>query len=220
MYTITESFGEDVYDQACQAEKIAKWTRNIARSGGAVSTKQIMKSCPAIYTLYQQLLPICRQITGEPNLRLCPKFDQHSCAVYYYKRTNDGCKWHTDKCWYNGRRYTVLVGIKNTGVTDGHSSSVLEYTLHGRNYIDPILPGDIRLFDDRMPHMVHPLKEGEHRIVASFTYITDPTIRPLNRLIMEVKDNYGYFGIPASWILVICVLLGAVMTAFFIVVYN
>lgn len=161
-----------MYDQACNAEDKAKWTRNIARSGGALSANQVRALCPAIHALYKNLLSTCRQITGEENLRTCPHWDQHSCAIYYYRRKNDGCNWHTDKCWYEGRRYTVLVGIRNVG-RQGHSSAVLEYILNHQNYTDPILPGHICLFDDKLMHMVHPLQEGEHRVVVSFTYITD-----------------------------------------------
>lgn len=213
MIKIYKTIKSQVYTEAINAEHNAKWTRNIARSGGAVSSHHIMKECPAIDELYKELLPICQEILSEPKLRLCPPFDQHSSAIYYYKRPGDGCKWHTDKCWYKGRRYTVLVGIENIGVK-GHSSALLEYILNDTHRHDPIMPGEIRLFNDQLLHMVHPLQKNENRIVISFTYITDETIAPYNRICMEFKDNYGYFGIPTSWIttativfVLICILL-------------
>jgi len=46
-------------------------------------------------------------------LQRCPDDDPHACALYFYTKPGDHIGWHYDTSYYNGARYTVLLGLVN-----------------------------------------------------------------------------------------------------------
>jgi alkylated DNA repair dioxygenase AlkB len=167
------------------------------KAGGSVSRHTIDRLAPYIAELYRspQLLAWLEKITGD-RLQLSPEDDPHAYALYYYMRAGDHIGWHYDTSYYDGRRYTVLLGV----IDD--SSCRLDYELHTRDESKPDTPGSVQyppgslvLFDgDKLRHRVTPSAEGEFRVSLTFEYVTNPNMRPWRRFISNMKDAIAYFG--------------------------
>lgn len=167
------------------------------KQGGSVSRHTIDRLAPHIAELYRSraLIDWLEAITGD-TLLLSPEDDPHAYALYYYSREGDHIGWHYDTSYYDGRRYTLLIGV----IDD--SSCRLEYELHTRTpgaqpVADAIQypPGAIVLFDgDKLRHRITPSKAGELRVSLTFEYVTDARMRPWRRFISNMKDAIAYFG--------------------------
>ena len=170
------------------------------KKGGSISYYLLQQSAPTILSLYrsQAFIAWLSQIAGV-NLLLCPEDDPHSCALYFYTEVGDHIGYHYDTSYYNGARYTVLIGL-----TD-RSTSKLLCRLHTRDTSKTPLdlslatdPGLLVFFNgDRLYHAVSPLGEGEERVVLTLQYVTDPSMGTFKRLYSNLKDAFGYFGLPA-----------------------
>lgn len=170
------------------------------KKGGSISYYLLQQAAPSILSLYrsQTFIDWLSQIAGV-NLLLCPEDDPHSCALYFYTEAGDHIGYHYDTSYYNGGRYTVLIGL-----TD-RSTSKLLCRLHTRDTKqtpeDLSLatdPGLLVFFNgDMIYHAVSPLGEGEERIVLTLQYVTDPTMSTFKRWYSNLKDAFGYFGLPA-----------------------
>ena len=126
----------------------------------------------------------------------CPVTDPHTYALYYYTKAGDHIGYHYDTSYYQGERFTVLIGLVN------RSSCLLEYELHTK---DPskenekgsvaLNPGTIVMFNgDRLRHRVTPNKAGEQRIALTLEYLTDTRMTTYQKFISNVKDSIAYFG--------------------------
>lgn len=167
------------------------------KKGASVSRHLIDREAPAIAALYRSkaLLAFLEKTCGEALLP-CPPDDPHAYALYYYTKAGDHIGWHYDTSYYDGRRYTILLGVVD------ESSCRLDYELHTRDegvavecgtYRIP--PGGLVFFDgDRLRHRITPSADGELRISLTFEYVTDPGMRPWRRLISNLKDAFAYFG--------------------------
>ncbi|CAG2146122.1 alkylated DNA repair dioxygenase AlkB [Cupriavidus plantarum] len=167
------------------------------KQGGSVSRHTIDEHAPFIAELYRSkaLIGWLEQMTGD-RLQVCPATDPHAYALYYYTREGDHIGWHYDTSYYDGRRYTVLLGVID------ESSCRLDYELHTRDKDradEPgsvaIPPGGLVLFDgDKLRHRITPARANEFRVSLTFEYVTDPGMRPWLRLISNMKDAVAYFG--------------------------
>jgi hypothetical protein len=167
------------------------------KAGGSVSRHTLDKLAPFIAELYRSeaLIKWLETITGD-KLQLSPADDPHAYALYFYTRPGDHIGWHYDTSYYDGRRYTMLLGV----IDD--SSCRLDYELHTRDPNKPDVPGSVQyppgafvLFDgDKLRHRVTPLGENEMRVSLTFEYVTNPTMRPFQRFISNMKDSIAYFG--------------------------
>ena len=167
------------------------------KQGGSVSRHTIDEKAPFIAELYRSkaLIHWLEQVTGD-KLQPCPDSDPHTYALYYYTRQGDHIGWHYDTSYYDGRRYTLLIGVLD------ESSCQLEYELHTRNpdvTDEPgavrIPPGGIVLFDgDKLRHRITPAGPNEIRVSLTFEYVTNPGMRPWLRFISNMKDAVAYFG--------------------------
>ncbi|HEY4297867.1 MAG TPA: 2OG-Fe(II) oxygenase [Paraburkholderia sp.] len=167
------------------------------KAGGSVSRHTIDRLAPFVARLYRSpsLLAWLEKMTGD-RLQLSPPDDPHAYALYYYTRAGDHIGWHYDTSYYDGRRYTVLLGV----IDD--SSCKLDYELHTRDDSRQDEPGSVRyppgalvLFDgDKLRHRVTPSEEGEMRVSLTFEYVTNPNMRPWRRFISNMKDAVAYFG--------------------------
>ena len=185
---------------ACARALLGEVNRNYLpghKRGGSVSRHTIDRLAPSIAQLYrsQALLGFLEQTCGD-TLLPCPDDDAHAYALYYYTRPGDHIGWHYDRSYYDGRRYTVLLGVID------ESSCRLEYVLHTRDSGVPeepgsaqIPPGGLVFFDgDKLRHRITPLGESEMRVSLTFEYVTDPGMRPWWRFISNMKDAVAYFG--------------------------
>jgi len=167
------------------------------RKGGSVSRFSLDRVAPFYSRIY--LAPAWIQwladLTGEV-LQPCPARDPHAYALYWYSEPGDYITDHYDTSFYCGKRYTALVGIRDT------STSRLVYRLHrrerGRRAVTGSIatkPGTFVFFDgDRLYHGITPLGPGEERVVLTLEYVTDPRMRPWHRFVSDMKDAISYFG--------------------------
>lgn len=168
------------------------------KQGGSVSRHTIDALAPAIAELYRSpaLLGWLEELTGE-RLQVSPESDPHAYALYFYTREGDHIGWHYDTSYYQGRRYTLLLGV----IDD--SSCKLDYELHTRESgVTPVAgsvrypPGALVFFDgDKLRHRVTPAGAGERRVSLTFEYVTDARMHPWWRLISNMKDAVAYFGL-------------------------
>ena len=167
------------------------------KAGGSVSRHTIDRLAPYIAELYRspQLIAWLEKITGD-SLQLSPEDDPHAYALYYYTRAGDHIGWHYDTSYYDGRRYTVLLGVID------NSSCKLDYELHTKDPNKQDEPGSVQyppgaliVFDgDKLRHRVTPSLEGEVRVSLTLEYVTNPNMRPWRRFISNMKDAIAYFG--------------------------
>ncbi|WP_176057682.1 2OG-Fe(II) oxygenase [Paraburkholderia sp. BCC1876] len=167
------------------------------KQGGSVSRHTIDRLAPFIAELYRskELLGWLEQLSGD-KLQLSPADDPHAYALYYYTRPGDHIGWHYDTSYYDGRRYTLLLGVID------ESSCRLDYELHTRNPDVPDQPGSVQIppgglvfFDgDKLRHRITPASANEIRVSLTFEYVTDPNMRPWRRFISNMKDAIAYFG--------------------------
>jgi hypothetical protein len=168
------------------------------KKGGSVSAYTLIEQAPAIRALYQApaFIDFLASVTGR-RLLLCPASDPHACALYFYTEPGDHIGFHYDTSYYRGERFTVLVGLIE------RSSSQLVCQLHrdvpGREPVELGLttdPGTIVLFNgDKLWHAITPLGDGEERVSLTLEYVTDPSMSPLRRVVSNLKDAIGYFGL-------------------------
>ncbi|WP_118180008.1 2OG-Fe(II) oxygenase [Paraburkholderia phosphatilytica] len=167
------------------------------KQGGSVSRHTIDRLAPFIAELYRSkaLIGWLGQLTGD-RLMESPADDPHAYALYYYHRAGDHIGWHYDTSYYDGRRYTLLLGV----IDD--SSCRLDYELHTRNPDVADVPGSVQIppgglvfFDgDKLRHRVTPAGANEFRVSLTFEYVTDPNMRPWRRFVSNMKDAIAYFG--------------------------
>ncbi|WP_425495874.1 HalD/BesD family halogenase [Paraburkholderia bonniea] len=167
------------------------------KQGGSVSRHTIDQFAPFIAELYRSpgLIAWLEKLSGD-TLQLSPADDPHAYALYYYTRAGDHIGWHYDTSYYDGRRYTVLLGVID------QSSCRLDYELHTRDPDRPDEPGSVQIppgglvfFDgDKLRHRITPAAANEMRVSLTFEYVTHPTMRPWRRFISNMKDAIAYFG--------------------------
>ena len=167
------------------------------KKGGSISRYDLDVLAPRFGEFYK--LPVWLQFLQEmtaEKLIYCPDTDPHTYALYYYTEPGDHIQYHYDTSYYQGKRYTVLLGLVD------RSSSQLEYQLYRD---DPnqetqtrslsIKPGTLVLFNgDKLYHRVTPLGEQEQRIVLTLEYVTEIHMSGLYRFISNMKDAIAYFG--------------------------
>jgi hypothetical protein len=167
------------------------------KQSGSVGRHTIDKMAPFIAELYRSpsLISWLETMCGE-SLLPSPADDPHAYALYFYTKPGDHMGWHYDTSYYEGRRYTLLLGIVND------SSATLEYRLHTRTPGIAMVPGAAQMapgglifFDgDKLHHRITPLGVGEERISLTFEYVTNTHMRPWQRFISNMKDAVAYFG--------------------------
>jgi len=167
------------------------------KQGGSVSRHTIDRLAPFIAQLYRskELIGFLEHLTGD-KLLLSPADDPHAYALYYYTKPGDHIGWHYDTSYYDGRRYTLLLGVID------ESSCRLDYELHTKNPEKADEPGSVQIppgglvfFDgDKLRHRITPALDNEMRVSLTFEYVTDPNMRPWRRVISSFKDAIAYFG--------------------------
>lgn len=167
------------------------------KKGGSVSSFTLAAEAPAILALYRSpaFIDFLRRVTGRP-LQCCPDTDPHACALYYYTEPGDHIGFHFDTSYYNGARYTVLVGL-----IERSSSRLVCQPYRKDPRREPLEirlatePGTLVLFNgDNLWHTITPLGEGEERVSLTLEYVTDPGMSPLKRFVSNMKDSIAYFG--------------------------
>ncbi|MEW6777032.1 MAG: 2OG-Fe(II) oxygenase [Bdellovibrionota bacterium] len=167
------------------------------KKGGSVDYATLSANAPTMRAVYgsQALLKFCRDLAGA-EMDLCPPTDPHSCALYAYTEKGDHIGFHYDTSYYRGRRFTLLIGLRD------RSGSKLEAHLHTREPERGVkklevatTPGSLVFFDgDKLYHRVTPLGEGEERFIITMQYVTRSDMNPFLRFVSNMKDSIAYFG--------------------------
>jgi hypothetical protein len=167
------------------------------KKGGSVSFYTLRAEAPAILTLYRHpaFLAFLARVTGQPAAP-CPEGDPHACALYFYTEPGDHIGFHYDTSYYQGTRYTVLVGIVERSTS--RLCCQLYKDLPGRTTEELRLatePGTLVLFNgDKLWHAITPLGEGEERVSLTLEYVSDARMTPFKRFVSNMKDSIAYFG--------------------------
>lgn len=167
------------------------------KKGGSVSYYTLVGKAPTILSLYRSpaFTHFLRRLTGA-SLLPCPDDDPHACALYFYTEPGDHIGFHYDTSYYQGARYTVLLGLVN------RSSARLACKLF---HEDPTRktrelelatePGSMVIFNgDKLYHAITPLGPGEERIVLTMEYVTNQQMSAFKRFVSNMKDAIAYFG--------------------------
>jgi hypothetical protein len=167
------------------------------KKGGSISRYDLDALAPQFGNLYRSpaLLSFLGRVTGR-QLLLCPGNDPHTYALYYYTQAGDHIGYHYDTSYYQGARYTILLGIVD------NSSCRLEYQLYKK---DPtravreeamqLAPGALVIFNgDKLYHRISPLGKNERRVALTLEYVTSARMNPIRRLASNMKDAIAYFG--------------------------
>lgn len=168
------------------------------KKGGSISYYPLAEKAPAILALYRSpaLIEFLSRLSGA-RLLLCPDDDPHACALYFYTEPGDHIGFHYDTSYYDGARYTVLIGL----VERSGSRLVCQLykddpTRETRELSIATDPGCLIFFNgDKLYHAVTPLQQGEERVVLTLQYVTNPEMAGFKRLMSNLKDAFAYFGV-------------------------
>lgn len=167
------------------------------KKGGSISRYDLDRAAPFFSELYNAttLTEFLENLCG-CKLSVCPPNDPHTYALYYYTEPGDYIGYHYDTSYYQGARYTVLIGLVSA------PSCVLEYQLHTKdpereiatNSVE-LQPGMLVLFNgEKLHHRITPLDRNEQRIALTFEYLTNTKMHPFMRFVSNMKDSIAYFG--------------------------
>ncbi|HZF53054.1 MAG TPA: SDR family NAD(P)-dependent oxidoreductase [Polyangiaceae bacterium] len=173
------------------------------RSAGHVGYRQLSARAPLTVAVYRSphFVDFMSRLTGK-KLYLKSDQDDHACTTYEYTRRGDGMQFHYDTCGCEEEAsYSMIVGILD------RSSQRLMCDLNKKTPGRPVTrvtlktpPGSMALFcGSKVWHGVSPLGEGEHRIVLSLSYASNPAMPKPRRFAENVKDAVLYFGPSALW---------------------
>lgn len=167
------------------------------KKGGSVSRYDLDRAVPRFAELYHArgLMDFVRTISAR-DLLFCPSDDPHTYALYYYTEPGDHIGYHYDTSYYQGARYTVLIGLVD------ESSCRLECRLHTKDPAHEVetlrlklQPGMLILFNgDKLHHRITPLGRNERRIALTLEYLTNTRMHPALRFVSNMKDSIAYFG--------------------------
>jgi NAD(P)-dependent dehydrogenase (short-subunit alcohol dehydrogenase family) len=173
------------------------------RSAGHVGYRDLSARAPTTVAVYRSpvFIDFMSRLTGKP-LYLKSDQDDHACTTYEYTRSGDGMRFHYDTCGCEDEAsYSMIIGLID------RSSQELLCDLHKKNPRRPVKrvalkvhPGSMALFcGSKVWHGVSPLGSGEHRVVLSLAYASNPAMTKPRRFIENVKDAVLYFGPQAVW---------------------
>jgi hypothetical protein len=171
------------------------------KKGATIGYDALRHGAPKVTALYHspQYQTFLSRITGG-KLGPTPIQDNSSLSVLLYDRPGDHIGWHYDHNFYRGRHFTALIGIENANHDRTALSSARLLVRKNRREIEIPTPANtLVLFEGaRTLHKVTPICEGEHRVMLSMTYCTDPRNSVLQETARKIKDT-AFFGARALW---------------------
>jgi len=171
------------------------------KKGGSVSFYTVAEKAPAVLTLYRHptFIDFLSRLVGTP-VMACPDDDPHACALYFYTEPGDHIGFHYDTSYYQGARYTVLVGLVQRSQ---HCQLVCQLykddpTREPKDLQLATHPGTMVIFNgDKLWHAVTPLEQGAERIILTMEYVTNRKMGAGKRFLSNLKDALPYFGVSA-----------------------
>jgi len=172
------------------------------KKGATISYDALRKHAPKTVSLYHsvQHQKVISEIVGA-HLEPTPARDNSSLSVLIYDRPGDHIGWHYDHNFYQGRHFTVLIGIENTNrdETALSGAKLLVKKEAGEEIEIPTPPNTLVFFEGaKTLHKITPIDEGERRVMLSMTYCTDPRNSRVQEVARKIKDT-AFFGVRALW---------------------
>lgn len=169
------------------------------KKGGSVSYYTVMEKAPRFLDVYrsQAFIEFLGRLS-HVKLVPCPDTDPHSCALYYYTEPGDHIGFHYDTSYYEGARYTILMGLVDKSTQCKLVCELFkdDPTKQPRHLELITKPGDLVIFNgDKLWHAVTPLGPEEERIALTMEYVTNPEMGTFKRLYSNLKDSFAYFGL-------------------------
>jgi hypothetical protein len=171
------------------------------KKGGSVSYDTLAEKTPIFLDLYHSpaFIDFISRLVGTAVMP-CPDDDPHACALYFYTEPGDHIGFHYDTSYYEGLRYTILMGLVQRS---SHCRLVCQLYKGDsiRRMLDLRLAttaGAVVIFNgNKLWHAITPLEEGAERIVLTMEYVTNVEMGPLHRFASNMKDAVAYFGFSA-----------------------
>jgi len=158
---------------------------NSMRAARTFDSKYVQKNMPDLLTVYTDLQKIVSDTIGEPVYQ-APLDGPLSICVISYDKPGDAIQWHYDDNYFRGRFFTVLIPV-----TRHKSCSSFQYR-NPRGQPENIRleeTGEALLFEgNKVFHRSIPLCPGQKRVIASFQFTTDPTIK--NPILKGIKELF------------------------------
>jgi hypothetical protein len=168
------------------------------KKGGSISYYTLVEKAPVFLALYRSPAFIDFLIRlVDARVMPCPDDDPHACALYFYTEPGDHMGFHYDTSYYQGARYTVLMGLVERSEQCRLVCQLYkdDPTRESKELQLATTPGSLVIFNgDRLWHAVTPLGKGEERIVLTMEYVTNPEMGPFKRFRSNMKDAIAYFG--------------------------
>jgi hypothetical protein len=169
------------------------------KKGGSVSYYTLVEKAPVLLTLYQApaFIDFLSQLV-ETRVMPCPNDDPHACALYFYTEPGDHMGFHYDTSYYQGARYTVLLGLIQRSERCRLVCQLYrdDATREYKELRPATAPGSMVIFNgDKLWHGVTPLGPGEERIMLTMEYVTNSAMGRFKRFVSNMKDGVAYFGL-------------------------
>eukprot|EP01083_Nonionella_stella_P003354 9558_1 len=169
------------------------------RKAGSINPDVIQQHAPKMYQFYTsgEVLRWMEEITKHS---IYNQPHHHTIYIYVYDEEDDWIYWHYDTSWYEGNRYTLLLGLINEGTYNQNTSHALLQTKNGEetaeiNHSLIIHPADMVLFNgDKVYHRVTPLKAGEKRIVLAMEFVDNIHCSRFSYIMQGIYNYVGYRG--------------------------
>jgi hypothetical protein len=171
------------------------------KKGGTIAYETMIAHAPAVVSLYHSraMRDFVSRVTGV-EVAPTPLHDQSSLSLLIYERPGDHIGWHYDHNFYQGRHFTVLLAVVNTGSgAGGLSHARLSAMAGGVETGIETAPDTLVVFEGaRVVHKASPILAGERRVLISMTYCADARASAAQAVARRVKDT-AFFGVRALW---------------------
>jgi len=171
------------------------------KKGYTLSYEEIDRSAPRCLAFYHADA-VHRWISSVVGVRVLvtPDKDQSSLSVLCYREAGDHINWHYDHNFYRGRHFTVLLVLASEARAGGLSACrLMRRDAAGGERDVAMPPNALVVFEGAtVRHKATPTAEGDHRLILSMTYCSDPRTRRFHEFARRVKDT-SFHGLRALW---------------------
>lgn len=171
------------------------------KKGGAIAYETMIAHAPAAVSFYHSraMRDFVSRVTGV-DVVPTPLHDQSSLSLLIYERPGDHIGWHYDHNFYQGRHFTVLLAVVNTGSgAGGLSHARLSAFIDGGETWIETVPDTLVVFEGaRVVHKASPILAGERRMLISMTYCANARASAVQAVARRMKDT-AFFGVRALW---------------------
>lgn len=154
-----------------------------------ISSSIILQQMPEIENFYSMCIPIVSGVIGE-KVEILDKSVETRMTLVVYEKEGDYIDWHFDTNHYDGRFFTLLIPV-TFEPTCGNYQYKNE---NGEDNDLEIFKGEAILFEgDKVFHRGKMLCKDQHRVILSFTFVTNTQMNLWNYAMIKMK-TLGVYG--------------------------